>query len=234
MDKEDIHLGDIKRILLGDVPPEFLFEVFCRTLVTYTLLLIIVRWLGKRMAGQLSITEMSVMIMLGAIVSAPMQMPDRGLLQGALILLGVILLQRGSTWLGVRHKNVEHFITGKCIVLVKNGVLQLAEMEGSRISRQQVFAQLRSQQIYNLGKVKRVYMEACGKFSIFEEEEDKPGLSVYPATDTKIVQELHGAKVEINVCSNCGNTSGEHDPGKCKVCNNYQWVKAVSGKNESE
>src|SRR3954470_20450032 len=119
MTKDEIHIDDLKRILVGDAPPMFLLEVFIRTIIIYSVLLLFVRWLGKRMAGQLTITEMSVMIMLGAIVSGPMQLPDRGLLQEAFILLMVVMLQRGTTWLGVKNKTVERIVTGKGILLVK-------------------------------------------------------------------------------------------------------------------
>src|SRR5438874_3764069 len=100
MKKDEIHLEDIKRILFGQAPPEFLLETFIRTLIIYIVLLLVIRWLGKRMSGQLTIMEMTVMLTLGAIVAVPMQMPDRGLLQGILILLCVAGLQRGVSLLG--------------------------------------------------------------------------------------------------------------------------------------
>jgi hypothetical protein len=60
MKKEDIHLSDWSRLLLGEAPPLFLLEVFVRTLVIYVFLLFILRWLGKRMSGQLIIMELSL------------------------------------------------------------------------------------------------------------------------------------------------------------------------------
>jgi len=78
MKKEEIHLYDIKRILLGQAPVEFMLEVLIRTVITYIALLFLLKLLGKRMDGQVTIIEMSVMITLGAIVSVAMQLPDRG------------------------------------------------------------------------------------------------------------------------------------------------------------
>jgi hypothetical protein len=43
MKKEDIHLGDLARILFGEAPPLFLLEVFVRTLIVYVFLLYILR-----------------------------------------------------------------------------------------------------------------------------------------------------------------------------------------------
>lgn len=53
------------------------------------------RLLGKRMNAQLTVAELSVMIMLGGIVSVPMQIPDRGILQGVLVLACIVALFRG-------------------------------------------------------------------------------------------------------------------------------------------
>lgn len=43
MKKEEIHLSDIKRILIGNEPPEFLVEVLVRSLIVYIVELL---WCG--------------------------------------------------------------------------------------------------------------------------------------------------------------------------------------------
>ena len=93
MNKYDIHLSDIYRILFGEAPVEFLVEVFIRTWLIYLILLIIVRLMGKRMSGQLTIAEMAVMVTMGAIVAPAMQIPNLGILQGALILFLALAFQ---------------------------------------------------------------------------------------------------------------------------------------------
>jgi hypothetical protein len=55
MNRYKVHLKDVARILFGQAPPVFLLEAFIRTLATYMLL--IVRWLGKRMTGGLTLIE---------------------------------------------------------------------------------------------------------------------------------------------------------------------------------
>lgn len=103
MKKEDIHLGDWQRLLLGEAPLEFLLEAALRTLVVY----VVLRLLGKRMNAQLTVTELSVMIMLGGIVSVPMEVPDRGILQGVLVLTCVLLLYWTINYLSFKYPRVE-------------------------------------------------------------------------------------------------------------------------------
>jgi uncharacterized membrane protein YcaP (DUF421 family) len=229
MDKNSIHLGDFKRILLGDAPPEFLLEVFIRTLIIYVVLLFVVRLLGKRMSGQLTITEMAVMITLGAMVSVPMQMPDRGILQGVLVLICALLFHRGINLLGVKSQRFEKFSQGHLSTLVKNGVIQLDAMKDARMAKQELYALLRNKNIYNLGKVKRAYFEACGILSVFEEAQPRPGLPLLPQRDQPLLKVQSFPDDELLACCNCGNTrQGKEDNDvTCNVCGNQEWTKAI-------
>lgn len=229
MKKEEIHLWDVQRILFGQAPPEFLLEVLIRTLIIYVATLIVIRLLGKRMSGQISIIEMAVFITLGAIVSLPMQAPDRGILQGLLALGCALVFQRGLNLLGFRSEKVEKLAQGDVTLLVKDGVLLLNEMKKSAVSRQQLFAALRNKKIYNLGRVKCMYLEGCGLFSIYEENGLRPGLPVLPPGDKEVLstqRHLPGGKV---VCINCGTVQPEENRQKpyCTHCGNNEMEQAI-------
>jgi uncharacterized membrane protein YcaP (DUF421 family) len=56
---------ELHRLLLGDYPWWFLLEVLLRSWLIYIVLFITMRLMGKRMAAQLSISELAVMITLG-------------------------------------------------------------------------------------------------------------------------------------------------------------------------
>jgi uncharacterized membrane protein YcaP (DUF421 family) len=230
MNKYDIHLKDIERILLGDAPPIFLIEVFFRTLIIYTLLLIIVRWLGKRMTGELTIMEMAVMLTLGAIASTPMQVPNRGIFQGLILLLCAVGFQRGISYLGFRSHKFEDLTQGTPSLMIKDGIMQIDNMRTDRISRSQLMAALRQQQIFNLGMVERVYLEACGNFSVYKTTEKKPGLPIFPTGDDVLhEQDQRSIKslTDLEVCDNCGKVSSAHVNQKCQNCNQTKFIPAV-------
>ncbi len=188
MKKEEIFLGDWKRILLGNAPWEFMLEVFFRTVIIYLALIVIMRLLGKRMNAQLTISELAVMITLGGIVSVPMQIPDRGILVSFIILLCALFFQRGLNWLAFKYRKVEVATQGDLQTMVKEGCLDLEEMTKARISKEQLFANLRSQNIKHLGQVKRVYLEGCGMFTVFRQSDTRPGLSILPEKDPDMHQ----------------------------------------------
>jgi uncharacterized membrane protein YcaP (DUF421 family) len=234
MKKQDIIPGDWYRILFGETPAIFLVEIFLRTILMYAALIIIVRMMGKRMGGQLTISELAVMITLGAIVSPGMQMPQTGILLCTTILICALLFQRGLNLLEYKSERFERITQGKLSILVKNGVMQLDEMRRTKVSRQQLFAALRSQQVYNLGDVARVYLESCGLFSIYQEPERRPGLLLFPPDDALIIGFGQRTLDDDIACANCGFTPEEPNRNvNCRECGADQWGTA-SISNSSE
>jgi uncharacterized membrane protein YcaP (DUF421 family) len=226
MKKEEIHLWDIKRILFGQAPPEFLLEVFIRSLIIYVAAIIVMRWMGKRMNGQLTIIEMAVMVTMGAILAVPMQVPDRGLLQGFFVLFCILLLLRGINWWAYKNSRFEKLVQGEVSTLVKDGIIDLAELKRTSISKQQLFEILRAKKIFHLGKVKRVYLEACGIFSVYPQEKAKPGLPLYPPTDPGVLDSQNYPDEKLHACCNCGSLASDINL-HCHHCGSDQWTKAI-------
>jgi uncharacterized membrane protein YcaP (DUF421 family) len=217
---------DWKRILIGDVPPEFLIEVAIRTVIMYIILLVVVRLMGRRMSGQISITEFSVMVTLGAIVSPAMQLPDRAILFGVLALVIVYLLHLIVNYLGTRSTTVSRITEGISVCLIKDGILQVKEMNQIGITTQELLAELRKKNVEILSDVDRVYMEACGVFSVFKNEANKPGLTVYPEKDPEMMKYRNEAGPQLCACSYCGHVQQPKNNDTCENCGHKEWVKA--------
>lgn len=227
MEKEEYLLADWKRILIGTTPWEFMLEVFVRTVVIYLILLVAMRLLGKRMTANISIFEMGVMITLGAIVSVPMQSHDRGILPGIIILACVIIFQRLLSWINFKSSKIESLTQGEVSLLVKDGVIDIEELGRSTLTHEQLFAQIRGKKIKHLGQVKRVYLEACGIFSIVEQVSPKPGLLILPSSDEAFFKSEERSDDYIS-CKNCGYVEEVINKERnCKNCNEKNWDKAV-------
>ncbi|MCC9167259.1 DUF421 domain-containing protein [Pontibacter harenae] len=230
MNKDELDITNWKRILIGEVPPEFMLETFFRTIIIYLFLIFILRMLGKRMNAQLTLTEMAVMLTLGAVVAPAMQIPNRGLLPAILILVCILALQRGLGQLSFKHRKVEVVTQGDVSLMVKDGILVLAEMSKSRVSRAQLFGALRTHKIRHLGEVKRVYLESGGFFSVFRMPEPKPGLSIVPERDYQLPQPVDKELVHL-VCKKCGKLvpyNENHANQTCDNCEHQEWTYPIS------
>jgi uncharacterized membrane protein YcaP (DUF421 family) len=233
MKKEEIHFPDWQRLLLGNTPWEFMIEILLRTIIIYTILLIVVRMLGKRMSAQMTITEMAIMITIGGIVSVPMQTPERGLIQGIVILACVVIFQYALGRISFKHRAVETTVQGDLTVLIKDGRIEVGQLKKAGISNETLFGQLRGSNIQQLGQVKRTYLEACGIFSVITYPKPKPGLSIIPIEDKKI-KEAQKLSNDNYSCNYCGNTiqakSNPHT--NCDNCGNEKWVRSVVFREE--
>ncbi len=228
MEKEDIKLTDWERILVGNNPWGFMIEVLGRTIIIYVCLIIVMRLLGKRMNAQLTMTDLAVMLTLGAIASVPMQAFDKGILPGIVLLIAILLWHQGTSLLIYSKRSAEVLSQGKITLVIREGVIDPEQLRKMRISKDQIFSILRAKGVRHLGEVKRLYSEADGHFSLFKFTETKPGLSVFPRTENALPAE----KKEIQnrqACCHCGNVVDKDDdvPVPCGNCGNREWIPAI-------
>jgi uncharacterized membrane protein YcaP (DUF421 family) len=231
MKPEEINLYDWSRILIGEVPAEFLIEVVIRTTFLYLILLVSMRLIGKRMNSQLTRNELAALVSLAAAIGVPILAPDRGLLPAIIIAIVVVLVNRLVTYVSSKNEKVETLLHGEIDTLVKDSVLQLKTMTRIRITRERIMAQLRMEKIMHLGEVQRLFMEANGNFTLIQNERPEAGLTVLPDEDQEFIKELH-ANGKL-VCKNCGmpNRSGEVNE-VCRNCRSQMWVAALERTQE--
>jgi uncharacterized membrane protein YcaP (DUF421 family) len=234
MKSYEIHLGDWERILTGGVSAGFYFELAFRAAYLFILILICMRALGKRMAAQLSRNDMAALVTLAAAIGVPMIGFDRGLLPSTIIALVMLGLSRLFALQNAKHHSAQRLVTGKTSSLVNDGIIDAREMRRCRMSRERLFAQLRSQHIVQLGQVKRAYLETTGSFSVIPEKRPKAGLLVLPSADDAFVIQQVGY-TDKTICLECGTIaplSVGTGNDACPNCGQREYTQAVANKKD--
>jgi uncharacterized membrane protein YcaP (DUF421 family) len=228
MQPSEVHPFDLKRLLIGEVPGAFLFEVVARAVVTYLILLVAARLMGKRVAGQMSVLELTVVVTLGAAIGVPLEAPERGLLPAVLVLAVAVGYQRLVGHLTFGHRRAVAVFEGAPSVLARDGTLVLEAMRQASISRERVFAMLRSQQLLHLGQVKRAYLEAGGQLSVYVADQPRPGLCLLPTDDGERYEQQFAEPGKF-ACRSCGNVLDEasRPTYTCPYCHERRWTPAV-------
>jgi uncharacterized membrane protein YcaP (DUF421 family) len=214
-----LHPFDLSRLLIGENPGWFMLEVVLRILIIYFVLMVSMRMMGKRVVGQMSASELAVIVMLGAALGVPVQMPDRGLLPAVLIVAVAVALQRGLSVWRFKTRKVEVIGQGDVNVLLQDGRILLDQMRRAAISRERLFALLRARSIEHLGQVRRVYLETSGDISLYRLAKPKPGLTILPDFDDQV---RGGNNIVPAVRS-----SQEMPTNECNFCHNREWSPAV-------
>jgi uncharacterized membrane protein YcaP (DUF421 family) len=225
MNKEEIQPWDWSRIILGEVPPEFLLEVVLRLTVVYLLLMVSMRLLGKKMASQMTRNETAALVSLAAAIGVPVLSPDKGLLPAIVVAMVVVSISRIVLSSSARSQKTERLTQGRFEVLVNEGVMNIEVMRSTGITRERLLAQLRAQKVMHLGEVRRLYFEANGKFSIARYPKARPGLSVIPDLDTEFLAAQQ--RTEDQVCHVCGASKLKSSEDNCSNCNANRWTHAV-------
>ena len=228
MKPDEIRLGDWYRLLFGQTPVAFLIEVAGRALVTYVILLVAMRMMGKRVAGQMSALELTIVVTLGAAIGVPLQAPDRGMVPAVVILLVAIAYQRGLNFWAFKSRRAELTLQGDVVTLVSDGCVDLHTMKKHVLSRERLFSALRQVGLIHLGQAKRVYLEADGHFSIYQNEDPPPGLCLMPSVDMKLFEQQFGVDGTF-ACNYCGKVLRDQNtpPGDCPQCGDNLWSPAV-------
>lgn len=226
---------DLTRIFIGDLPVLFIVEIIIRTTILYFYSLFILRTLGKRSAGDLTMVDVVVIVALGSAVGDPMFYPSVPLLHGMVVITLIVGLQRLGSYWGNRNEKLDQFLKGRPYRVIVDGTLDLEELNQASLTKREIFQMARQHGYRNLGEIRRMYIETDDRPSIFAFEADqiRPGLQFEPPWELESRSPLKTESLlkepSIFVCTNCGQTSrfdaGDNLP-VCPRCHQTTWSYA--------
>ncbi len=227
---------DLKRMFVGDFPLLFLAEIAVRTFVLYAYALIMLRFMGRRGMRQISVFDLAIIIALGSAVGDPMFYPDVPLLHGMVVITVIVVVERLLAEIVQRSEKADNFISGKPIRVVYEGRLELTENGESGLSREELFSELRSRNVQQLGQVHVAYLEQSGEVSAFlyDEQEAGAGLPIVPPWDLEppirfgVGEDV--AESSTYACQKCGTTlhlESEQLFPLCPHCDGEDWLRAL-------
>ncbi|RKJ53243.1 DUF421 domain-containing protein, partial [Butyricicoccus sp. 1XD8-22] len=134
--------------------------------------LIIFRLMGKREVGELSIMDLVVSVLIAECVAFSLDDMEKPILQTIfpiLILLGIQFL---NSIIALKSKKFRDLVDGDPSLIVRDGVINEAEMKKQRYNLDDLFQQLREERVPSIQNIAYAYLEPSGKLSIFLKEED--------------------------------------------------------------
>ncbi|MGE0232516.1 MAG: DUF421 domain-containing protein [Flavobacteriaceae bacterium] len=225
---------ELGRMLLGDQPPAFFFEIVFRTLLIYTYSFVLVRWVGGRSIAQLSLVEFLLVIALGSAVGDPMFYPDVPILHSLAVITVIVGVNKGLDMLIFRSGRAEAIIDGSPLEIARDGVLDWQVLHERRIGQRELFQQLRVAGIRSIGQIDRAFLEANGSVSVFRRERAKAGLPIVPPwefPDRKVLRAGVETSARQMACCQCGSTvTGKEfrERSDCPRCGHSHFVEAVT------
>jgi uncharacterized membrane protein YcaP (DUF421 family) len=151
------------------VPNVAPLEIVLRGTLVYLSLFLMLRFVLKREAGQVAITDLLVVVLLAdaaqnAMGDSYVSIPD-GVLLMAVIVMWAYLFDRLSYY----HPWLDRLLKSPPLPLIVDGEMIRRNMRKEFITDEELMMQLRLQGIDDLARVKKAFIESDGRVSIIEQ-----------------------------------------------------------------
>ncbi len=151
-----------------------LLVIAFRMIFLYFVILIIFKLMGKREVGELSVMDLVVFVLLADVATFAVDNPDRNLFESILPMIILLIIQMTISYLSLKSKKVRDKIDGDPTTIIRDGYLLENEMKKQRYNLDDLFQQLREQQIGSIQKVAYAFLEPSGNLSIFMKDSEPP------------------------------------------------------------
>ncbi|MCR8962137.1 DUF421 domain-containing protein [Brevibacillus laterosporus] len=151
-----------------------LLTILMRTLFSYFFLLLIMRLMGKRELGQMSLFDVVISIMLAEMAVLAIDQVEKPLLHMFSPMILIMLLEIGMAYLFMKSKKIRNFVNGEADVLIANGEIREEALKKNRLNLDDLLIHLRQENVKNLADVEFAILETTGKVSVFTKPEKSP------------------------------------------------------------
>lgn len=160
--------------------------IFTRTIIIYILVLIVMRFMGKREIGQMQPFELVISIMIADLASTPMADIGIPILYGIIPILGLLIMHIVISVLNIKSVKVREIICGKPRILINKGRIDEKALIDENFTINELQERLRVNNVNNISEVEYAILETSGQISVVLKTSKRP---VTPENLNLFVQE---------------------------------------------
>lgn len=142
-----------------------------RTIISYAILIIALRIMGKREIGQLNLFDLIILLSIADVMVISIEEYELNYLYILLPVILLTMLQKLAALILLKSSKLRTMIDGKPSIIILNGVIQIEEMKKQSYNMDDLLLQLRSQNIFDVSQVHLAVLENNGMLSIVEKSE---------------------------------------------------------------
>lgn len=152
----------------------FWAEVTLRSLLTFAVMLMFTRLLGKRQITQLTYFEYITGITLGSLAAYAALEESIHWLYPLLAIAVWTLASLGAELLTLKSKTARNLIEGKGTVIIKDGKILEDNLHKERYTTDELLSQLRQKNVFRAADVEFAVLETTGNLSVLLKREHQP------------------------------------------------------------
>ena len=166
---------------------------FFRSIILYMIVLIVMRFMGKREIGQLQPFELAISIMIADLATIPMSEIGIPIFNGIIPILGLLLMHITISLINLKSIKAREIICGKPRILIYRGKIDEKALKKERFTINELQERLRGNNVFNIGDVEYAILETSGEVTIIQ----KPGKRNVIPEDLNIEPEYEGIPYDL-------------------------------------
>ena len=147
---------------------------YLRTIILYSVLIAVIRLMGKRQIGQMEPSEFVVTMLVANLASIPMQDSGIPLFSGFVPIVTVLGLELVLSHLSLKSIWVRKLLCGKPVILIENGNILQKNLQKTRVTLDELTGHLREKDVLDLNSVQYAILETNGNLSVFPYPKERP------------------------------------------------------------
>ncbi|SFJ09757.1 Uncharacterized membrane protein YcaP, DUF421 family [Paenibacillus sp. UNC496MF] len=145
------------------------WSLLFRTLLIYLVVFIIMRLMGKREIGKLSVFDLVISVMIAEIAVFVIEDTKRPILDGIFPMAILLVVQIGIALVSLKFRRMRTLIDGEPTIIVERGKLNREAMRKQRYNLDDLLLQFRENKT-NIADVEFAILESTGKLSIIQKD----------------------------------------------------------------
>ena len=148
--------------------------VFVRSLILYSILIAVMRLMGKKQIGQLQPSELVVALVIADLAAVPMANIEIPLAYGIIPILTLYICEELLSYISMFNGSARGILCGKPSILVEKGIIMEDVLRKERYNINDLLEQLRLKDYPKVDDIEYAILETCGQVSVIGKSSVKP------------------------------------------------------------
>lgn len=150
-----------------------LYALIFKTIICYGFLFLILKVMGKREVGELSMFDIVCYLVIAELFSLSLNDIDNSILYSLIPVMIIVILQIFIAKISLKSRKWRKYMEGVPSFLIYNGKIDMNEMKKNRYNIDDLFLQLRNQNIQSPEEVQFAILENNGNLNIITKKNNK-------------------------------------------------------------
>lgn len=146
--------------------------VFCRALILYIVVFLVIRLMGKRELSKVQPFELAIIILFADLASAPMAARGISIFDGIIPIIALFIAYLIFTLFIQTSDKAQTIICGTISVLIVDGKIVESELKKQQYTVTSLTEQLREKDVFKIQDVKYAILETNGKLNVVKNSDN--------------------------------------------------------------